>query len=345
MRKNATISKALKIELVIASPVSIVACLLYKLVSFHFRNSQNLHPSQPLHLVTKSTSKSLIPSAMKALHLTSYMVAAKSATYVPLWLTLPPTPELPPPNYEGHVQVNNISLWHAFYGCSLGTAGPPVVLLHGGKISSRWWGGVIEYLAPTFSVITIDTRAHGRSTDDLSVDLSYDLFARDAISLLDTLEITSASFVGWSDGANTALDIAMNHSSRAHSIVAFGANFNPNQANITGIEGMPFLGDLVNREESEYNELNPNPNWNIFSDRVNQMQAVSPVWNQAAFDTIPPFGVVDPSPMILCADADHEEVVIRSTVFEINEMVCIVSRINHRNSYRNSPNNRLRIRC
>jgi pimeloyl-ACP methyl ester carboxylesterase len=264
---------------------------------------------------------------MKPLHLTAFTVAATSATpYIPPWLTLPPTPELPPPSYEAHAHVNNISLWHALYGPSVGMAGPPVILLHGGKISSRWWGDLVEYLAPTFSVIVIDTRAHGRSTDDLSVPLSYDLFARDTISLLDTLGITSASFVGWSDGANTALDIAMNYSSRADSIIAFGANFSPDQANITGIEGIPFLNDLLNREESEYNELNPNPNWILFNDRVNQMQSVSPAWDQRAFNTISPFGVVDPSPRILCADADHEEVVIRSTVFQINEMVCIFSK-------------------
>lgn len=257
------------------------------------------------------------------------MIAATSvaASYVPPWLTLPPTPELPPPAYEAHAKVNNISLWHAIYGAPIGKAGSPVVLLHGGKISSRWWGGLIEYLAPTFRVIAIDTRAHGRSTDDLSVSLSYDLFARDAIALLDALGITSANFVGWSDGANTALDIAMNYSSRADSIIAFGANFNPDQANVAGIEGIPFLSDLLNREESEYNELNPNPNWSLFSDRVNQMQSVSPVWNQTAFDTIPPFGAVDPSPMVLCADADHEEVVKRSTVFQINRMVRSLSGI------------------
>lgn len=260
---------------------------------------------------------------MKLLRLIELMVTVTSATTsVPPWLTLPPTPSLPLSNYEAYAPVNNIWLWHALYGLPVGTAGPPVVLLHGGKISSRWWSYLIEYLEPTFSVIAIDTRAHGRSTDDLSVALSYDMFARDAIFLLDTLGIPLASFVGWSDGANTALDIAMHYPSRANSIIAFGANFNPNQANITGIESMPFLNDLLKREETEYNELNPNPDWELFSGRVNQMQSVSPLWNQTAFNAIPPFGVVEPSPMILCADADHEEVVIRSTVFQLYEMVC-----------------------
>jgi pimeloyl-ACP methyl ester carboxylesterase len=241
------------------------------------------------------------------------------------WLTLPPTPELPPSHHEAYAHVNNISLWFALYGPLPGTphAGPPVVLLHGGKISSRWYSHLITNLAPTYTVIAIDTRAHGRSTDDLSVALSYDQFARDAISLLDILSVSNASFVGWSDGANTALALSMNYPSRVNRIIAFGANFNPNQANITGIEQMPFLNDLLNREKSEYNELHPDPNWDLFSSRVGQMQSVAPMWNQSDFDRIPILGLTEPAPMILCADGDHEEVVTRSTVFEIHEMVLL----------------------
>ena len=146
---------------------------------------------------------------MKVWRLIAPMVATTCGmTFVPSWLTLPPTPQLPLSNYEGYALVNNISLWYALYGFPVGMAGPPVVFLHGGKISSRWWSNLIEDLKPSFtcSVIAIDARAHGRSTDDLSIPLSYDLFARDAIALLDVLNIPRASFVGWSDGANTALE-------------------------------------------------------------------------------------------------------------------------------------------
>lgn len=250
-------------------------------------------------------------------------MAFGTPSYVPPWLTLPLTPELPPSRHEGYAHVNNISLWFALYGPSPGTpnAAPPVVLLHGGKISSRWYSHLITYLAPTYTVMAIDTRAHGRSTDDLSVALSYNQFARDVISLLDILNISNASFVGWSDGANTALDLAINFPSRLNRAITFGANYNPNQANITGIEQMPFLNDLLNREKSEYNELNPQPSWDLFSSRVGQMQSESPIWNPSDFDRIPILGVVDTAPMILCADGDHEEVVTRTTVFEIHEMV------------------------
>jgi pimeloyl-ACP methyl ester carboxylesterase len=134
------------------------------------------------------------------------------------------------------------------------------------------------------------------------------------------LHISRASVVGWSDGANTALDLAMNYPTRMDHLIAFGANYNPDQANITGIINMPFLNDLVSREQSEYNQLNPNPNWELFGGRVGQMQSVSPMWNQSDFDRIPIAGA---APMILCADGDHEEVVTRSTVYEIHGMVLL----------------------
>lgn len=188
--------------------------------------------------------------------------------------------------------MNDISLWYALYGPPLGSPhfGPPVVLLHGGKISSRWCGHLIQYLEPSYSVVAVDTRAHGRSSDDLSVPLSYDQFAQDFVSLLDTLNVSRATVVGWSDGANTPLDLAMNYSTLIDHLIAFRANYNPNQANISGMENIPYLNDLLSREVSEHNKINPSPNWGLFSGRVDQMQSVSPMWNQLDFDRIPNYG-------------------------------------------------------
>jgi pimeloyl-ACP methyl ester carboxylesterase len=256
--------------------------------------------------------------------ITTLLAAAMSVTaYTPPWTTLPPTPGLPRAYHQAHAPINNISLWYGLFGPRLGKAGAPVVLLHGGKISSRWWGHLIKSLERDFSVIAIDTRAHGRSTDDLSVPLSYNQFAADAIALLDHLKIPRANFVGWSDGAVTSLTIAMQYPSRADRIIAFGANYRPDQANTTGLASVTFGEDLYNREKTQYLELNPDPkpNFERFYDRVVQMQAIEPFWDEKDFAKIPVFGEDKDAPFILVATGDYEEAIIRTVPGEIHAMV------------------------
>ncbi len=57
------------------------------------------------------------------------------------WLTLPPTPPLPPTDRSGLAEVNGTRLFYAQFG-----QGEPVLLLHGGMGSSNYWGYQIESL-------------------------------------------------------------------------------------------------------------------------------------------------------------------------------------------------------
>jgi pimeloyl-ACP methyl ester carboxylesterase len=45
--------------------------------------------------------------------------------------------------------------------------GPPVLLLHGGTTDSTWCGELLPALKQNHTVITMDSRGHGRSTIDL----------------------------------------------------------------------------------------------------------------------------------------------------------------------------------
>ncbi|KAL3456732.1 Alpha/Beta hydrolase protein [Aspergillus heterothallicus] len=255
--------------------------------------------------------------------LTLLLATMSAASFTPPWTTLPPTPELPPSYHSAHAQINNISLWYSLFGPCLGEAGTPVILLHGGKISSRWWGHLIKSLQSSFSVVAIDTRAHGRSTDDLSVPLSYDQFAADAVTLLDYLKIPKANFIGWSDGAVTSLAIAMHHPSRADRIIAFGANYRPDQANTTGLGSVSFGEDLYTREKEQYLALtpDPNPDFERFYDRVVAMQTVSPMWDEGDFAKIPVFGESgEDAPFVLVVAGDYEEAIIRTVPGEIHAM-------------------------
>src|SRR5699024_329681 len=94
----------------------------------------------------------------------------------------------------------NARIWYASFG-----DGPPVVLLHGGLGNGGNFGHQVPALiAAGYQAIVIDSRGQGRSTRD-DGPYSYELMASDTGAVLDTLGIARAAFVGWSDGADTAL--------------------------------------------------------------------------------------------------------------------------------------------
>jgi len=128
-----------------------------------------------------------------------------TANSIPQWKILPTTPTLPKAQYSGYAPVNGIKLWYAVFG-----KGKPVILLHGGLANSNYWGYLVPVLAKHYQVIVIDSRGQGRSTSNNQA-ISYDLMASDVLKLMDFLKIKKAALIGWSDGANTGLDIAIHH--------------------------------------------------------------------------------------------------------------------------------------
>ena len=65
-------------------------------------------------------------------------------------------------------------------------------------------------------------QAHGH-TSDRSADLSFEQDADDVVALLRTLKITKADFLGFSNGGNTALQIAVRHPEVVNKIIAASA--------------------------------------------------------------------------------------------------------------------------
>jgi len=115
--------------------------------------------------------------------------------------------------------VNGVSLYYESYG-----QGPPVLLVHGAAAFLETMHPFITALASTHTVIAVDSRAQGRSTDS-AAPLSYAQMGDDMIKLLDKLGIAQIDVIGWSDGGIVGLDMAMKHPSRVRRLVAISANF------------------------------------------------------------------------------------------------------------------------
>lgn len=123
------------------------------------------------------------------------------------------------------VDLGDISIYIEQHG-KLDSKDAPIIFLHGGLGSARSWGHQVEFFSKNYRVITPESRGQGRSTDS-NAPLTYHLMAEDMIRLMDKLKIPSAYIVGWSDGGNIGIDMAIHHPTRVKKLVAYGANINP----------------------------------------------------------------------------------------------------------------------
>ena len=117
-----------------------------------------------------------------------------------------------------YADVNGIRIYYEEYG-----QGEPLLLLHGNSCSISLFEKQIPELSKQFHVIAVDTRGQGKSGED-GKTYTYDLFAEDMNALLDHLHLDSVNVLGWSDGGNTGLIMAMKYPSKIKRLVTMGAN-------------------------------------------------------------------------------------------------------------------------
>lgn len=223
------------------------------------------------------------------------MLAVTAQSQAQQWDTLPLPAPLPPFASQGYVERAGARIWYGTVG-----EGPAVILLHGGMASSDSWGNQVPALVKSHHrVILVDTRGHGRSTLG-NLPLSYEVFEDDVRGVMDALHIARADIVGWSDGANTALVMAMKHPGRLHKVYAFGANMSIDSIK-PGAFNAPILGKVVVQLQQTYAKLSPTPNgFGALHDAVEAMQKTEPSYSAAQLAAIR-------GPKIAIADGDHEE--------------------------------------
>jgi len=120
-----------------------------------------------------------------------------------------------------YAELRGIRIYYELDG-----AGSPLLLLHGGAGDSRQFDRQRSDFATCHRLILPDSRAQGRSCDGPG-PLTYHEMAEDVVALLDLLGVARADVMGWSDGGNIGIDLAIHHPDRIAHLVTFGANFSP----------------------------------------------------------------------------------------------------------------------
>ena len=104
--------------------------------------------------------------------------------------------------------------------------GYPLILLHGNGESGEFFSNQIPAFSAIRHVYAVDTRGHGRSPRG-EAPFTISQFADDLKCFMDEREIEKADILGFSDGGNIALILAMRYPNRIGKLIADGANLYP----------------------------------------------------------------------------------------------------------------------
>ncbi|MFT6955998.1 MAG: pimeloyl-ACP methyl ester carboxylesterase [Halieaceae bacterium] len=123
-----------------------------------------------------------------------------------------------------YFETNGIKMYYEVYG-----AGEPMVLIHGSGQDIAAMHNQIEHFAKSYKVLVADSRAHGKSGLGEG-DLTYLQMADDWAALIQHLRMGPANIVGWSDGGNIGLRMAVDHPKVVAKLATMGANLQPDES-------------------------------------------------------------------------------------------------------------------
>jgi pimeloyl-ACP methyl ester carboxylesterase len=123
---------------------------------------------------------------------------------------------------SGYVTVSDgLELYYERHG----TTGEPLLLLHGGLMTSASnWGAFVPALSERYQVIMVDLEGHGH-TALIDRPLRYEQMADDASTLLGALGVERANVLGYSLGGGVALQFAVRHPEQVRNLVLVSTPF------------------------------------------------------------------------------------------------------------------------
>lgn len=92
---------------------------------------------------------------------------------------------------------------------AFGTAGPPVVILHGLLGAAQNWATIAKRLAATHRVFALDLRNHG--TSPWAARMTYHDLAADVLAFMIEHDLAPAHVIGHSMGGKAAMQLALSH--------------------------------------------------------------------------------------------------------------------------------------
>jgi pimeloyl-ACP methyl ester carboxylesterase len=245
--------------------------------------------------------------AVIAISIVAAAATAFARTAKAKWQTLPLPPAMPSPSAHGFCSVDDVHIYYAVFG-----DGDPVILLHGGLGNGDHWANQVPALVAHHRVIAIDSRGQGRSTRSRAA-ATYDVMASDVLAVMDQLDIAHASLVGWSDGGEIALKIAVAHPERVDKLFVFGSNYDAAGSKHSSSHE-PTFSAYAAKCRTDYQKLSPTPR--AFDALVEWLK---PVWKNPMGFTKDQLRAIK-APTVV-GDGDHDEIIVRDQIEEMVQLI------------------------
>ncbi|MBI3111154.1 MAG: alpha/beta hydrolase [Ignavibacteriales bacterium] len=126
------------------------------------------------------------------------------------------------PDTSGYVAANGIDYWFEIRG-----KGEPLLLLHGGLMSSGLFGPTLTKLAEHRRVISVDLQGHGRTALG-SRKIRLEDIGRDLGTVIRKLGLQQVDAMGYSFGGGAALQLAAQHPTLVRRLVIVSAPYAQN---------------------------------------------------------------------------------------------------------------------
>lgn len=124
------------------------------------------------------------------------------------------------PDSSGYVAANGVNYWFEIHG-----KGEPLLLLHGGLMSTQTFGPTLTQLAQHRRVIGIDLHGHGRTSLGSRAKISPIDIGRDLAVVLQKLGYRQVDVMGYSFGGASGLQLAFQHPALVRRLVVLSAPY------------------------------------------------------------------------------------------------------------------------
>jgi len=184
---------------------------------------------------------------------------------------------------------------HNLYSYEWENDGEAVLLLHGGLSKTSSWDYImVPNLEDEFHIFAYDRTAHG-FTGDQEGSMHFDFQTREAIAYLEDVVQEPAHLIGWSDGANIALMVAIARPDLVKSIVAIGANFHP--SGVMQSFGNP---EISQEDQAEYNLISPDAPHTLLEKTIRMHE----IWESEPMLTLEEIAIIQCPVLVLVGDDD-----------------------------------------
>jgi pimeloyl-ACP methyl ester carboxylesterase len=202
-----------------------------------------------------------------------------------------------------YVDLPAVRMWFDEQG---GGAGTTAVLLHGGMCTADTWNMQLEALGAGRRLLLPEQRGHGHTAD--VGDVGYELMTADTAAFLDAVAGGPVDVVGWSDGGNIGIHLALRHPDLVRKLVVIGSNYHYEgtiPALLDGMEGEEEGGDML-RDLYEAASPDGPGHWPVIKAKLLEMWRTSPTLTEVDLEAIG-------QPVLVLA-GDDDAVFLRHTV-------------------------------